>query len=107
VNQDFMNANAEMLIIENGALAALRPAITHPHHACSRRAQAITARHIKTDEFYAGARRPHSNAGALSGNARGTFCAGGYRDVGLEHSNSARDQQYDDTQRNENLHYSE
>jgi hypothetical protein len=28
-------------------------------------------------------------------------------DVGLEHSNGARDQQYDDTQRNENLHDSE
>jgi hypothetical protein len=28
-------------------------------------------------------------------------------DVGLEDSNGARDQQYDDTQRNENLHYSE
>jgi hypothetical protein len=27
--------------------------------------------------------------------------------VGLEHSNGARDQQYDDTQRNENLHHSE
>jgi hypothetical protein len=26
--------------------------------------------------------------------------------VGLEHSNSARDQQYDDTHRNENLHHS-
>jgi hypothetical protein len=28
-------------------------------------------------------------------------------DVGLEHSNGARDQQYDDTQGNENLHHSE
>jgi hypothetical protein len=28
-------------------------------------------------------------------------------DVGLEHANGARDQQYDDTQRNENLHHSE
>ncbi len=27
--------------------------------------------------------------------------------VGLEHSNGARDQQYDDTQRNGNLHHSE
>ena len=27
--------------------------------------------------------------------------------VGLEHSNGARDQQYDDTQGNENLHHSE
>jgi hypothetical protein len=27
--------------------------------------------------------------------------------VGLEHSNGARDQQYDDTHRNENLHHSE
>jgi hypothetical protein len=27
--------------------------------------------------------------------------------VGLEHSNGARDQQCDDTQRNENLHHSE
>jgi hypothetical protein len=28
-------------------------------------------------------------------------------DVGLEHSNGARDQQYDDTQRDENLHHGE
>jgi hypothetical protein len=28
-------------------------------------------------------------------------------DVGLEHSNGARDKQHDDTQRNENLHHSE
>jgi hypothetical protein len=28
-------------------------------------------------------------------------------DIRLEHANGARDQQYDDTQRNENLHHSE